>query len=182
MTLPSYFAELIATVLGVGSTGGLGTTVEFWRSLQPKGGCDAEAKQSPGLDGGRRPHARPRGARLHLALSGPRHRALGTPERRSGAPEARAPGGRAGTAPRPSEQVRRRRPTPGRGPARGLAVTFRGKLLELVVLFQETQVDRLLLLGHGAAPSSAALRAAAKLGASVLARRRDGPRRRNHRD
>lgn len=102
-------------------------------------------------------------------------------KRRSAAPEARSPGGRAGTAPRPSEQVRRR-PTSGRGPARGLAVTFGGKLLELVVFFQETQVDRLLLLGHRAAPSSAALRAATKLGASVLARRRDGPRRRNHRD
>lgn len=50
MTLPSYFAGLIPTVLGVGSTGSLGTTVEFWRSLQPKGGCDAEAKQSPGLE------------------------------------------------------------------------------------------------------------------------------------
>lgn len=50
MTLPSYFAGLIATVLGVGSTGGLGTTVEFWRSLQPRGGCDAEAKQIPGLE------------------------------------------------------------------------------------------------------------------------------------
>lgn len=44
MTLPSYFAGLIPTVLGAGSTVSLGTTVEFWRSLQPKGGCDAEAR------------------------------------------------------------------------------------------------------------------------------------------
>lgn len=115
--------------------------------------------------------------------TGPRHEATAPGTRRPGQPEA-APGPRrraqliaADAASRPDAA-----PPEPRGPARGLAVTFGGKLLELVVLFQETQVDRLLLLGHRAPPSPTTRRAAANLEASALVSRRYRQRRRNHRD
>lgn len=108
----------------------------------------------------------------------PRHEATATGTRRP----RRDPRRWAQLTPANSESRPGAAPPEAPGPARGLAVTFRGKLLELIVLFQETQVDRLLLLGHRATPSPAPLRSAANLEASVLASRRYCQHRLNHRD